>query len=176
MKRSCSTRLSYGPPDLEPTGFEPATTSLKGCSSTCIHSVTHKRAPRLELARLASSWLPRAGDLNPSAIRCSPASIRGKLTHFLVPLCNDEDLARREQFGDVVSPAFATQQKLLIQGLVSHVTRFARAADGFSVAGLRTCGPNLRCTPAGIRAGHLPFYCWASEIISISFTQYSAPA
>lgn len=28
--------LSYGPTDLEPTGFEPATTTVTGCSSICI--------------------------------------------------------------------------------------------------------------------------------------------
>src|SRR5713101_4951491 len=43
VKRSCSTGLSYGPPDLGPAGFEPATTSLEGCSSTCIRNATSKQ-------------------------------------------------------------------------------------------------------------------------------------
>jgi len=34
--------LSYGPPDMGPAGLEPATTSLRGCSSICIRSATSK--------------------------------------------------------------------------------------------------------------------------------------
>jgi hypothetical protein len=43
VKRSCSTGLSYGPPVLGPAGFEPATTSLRGCSSTCIRNATSNK-------------------------------------------------------------------------------------------------------------------------------------
>lgn len=55
--------LSYGPPDMEPTGLEPATTSVTGCSSTCIRSGTSQRA-RQGSARRCHAGFP-VEDSNP---------------------------------------------------------------------------------------------------------------
>ena len=77
VKRSCSTGLSYGPPVLGPAGFEPATTSLRGCSSTCIRNATSKQTRQGTARRLASAGCPASG-VRPPKAPCSPACIRVK--------------------------------------------------------------------------------------------------
>ena len=81
VKRSCSTGLSYGPPVLGPAGFEPATTSLRGCSSTCIRNATSKQKRQGTARRLASASCPASG-VRPPKAPCSPACIRVKTLRF----------------------------------------------------------------------------------------------
>src|SRR5687768_10015247 len=67
VKRSCSTGLSYGPPDLGPAGFEPATSSLEGCSSTCIRNATSKTNATRGGRTYCQCRLPGNGGSNPMA-------------------------------------------------------------------------------------------------------------
>lgn len=70
-------QLSYGSPDLEPAGLEPATTSLRGCSSTCIRCATSNTARQGIGKTTATAGFPARG-FEPHGIQCSSACIRAK--------------------------------------------------------------------------------------------------
>ncbi len=90
--------LSYGPPDLGPAGLEPATTSLEGCSSTCIRSKASQTKSATREARHSHTGFPAedcasgACGLRPVAVATSKSTSR---------------LDRTPGVPDVVLPAFA---------------------------------------------------------------------
>ena len=101
VKRSCSTGLSYGPPDLGPAGFEPATTSLRGCSSTSIRNATSKQTRQGTARRFAmadrSAWgfEPRGSHVvlpafasNLTSFECSRVATRNPVKPWRWKRCN----------------------------------------------------------------------------------------
>ena len=178
VKRSCSTRLSYGPPVLGPAGFEPATTSLRGCSSTCIRNATSKQTRQGTARRLASAGYPASGVRSPKA-PCSPACIRVKpfipFKYSRVATRNPVKPWRLERCSSTRhSPLDNTHQ---VGATCDQIRKSCRP-----VSWLRACRPArpygavlLRAFACGTFLTSLPSYCAANETFSISLTQCSDP-